>query len=298
MAKHRRTAGLRIRESGPKKKAGTLAFVVSFLVVFLLLGASGADGAQVTLLWDPSPDAAEVTGYYIYYGTASRTYTSKVNAGNVTTYTVSGLSPGVTYYFAATAYTGSGLESDYSNELSYTVPSACTYSLAPAGLSVGSGAASGTIQVTTQTGCAWTASSGAPWFSIVSGGSGTGSGTVRYSVAANTTTSQRTAVSSIAGKVFTVTQAAAPVCTYSISPTKASFRAGGGTGRITVTTQSGCAWTASSQVSWMTLSRSSGTGSGTISYTVRANTTRSSRTGTAVVAGRSFTVTQSASWWR
>ena len=75
--------------------------------------------ASVTLA-SPSP---EVTGYRIYYGVASRSYTNTVTVGNQFTCTVSNLLPGVTYYFAATAYDGSGLESDFSNEVSYLVPS-------------------------------------------------------------------------------------------------------------------------------------------------------------------------------
>jgi hypothetical protein len=46
-----------------------------------------------------------------------------MNVGNATQTTVSGLVPGQTYYFAATAYNSSGVESDYSTEIVYTVPS-------------------------------------------------------------------------------------------------------------------------------------------------------------------------------
>ncbi len=63
--------------------------------------------------------------------------------------------------------------------------------------------------MTTQSGCAWTAASPASWMSITAGSSGTGPGTVSYSVAANTATSSRTAASTIAGLTFTTTQTAA-----------------------------------------------------------------------------------------
>jgi hypothetical protein len=46
--------------------------------------------------------------------------------------------------------------------------------------------------------------------SITSGGSGTGTGTVGYSVAANPARSSRTVASTVAGHLFTVTQAAGP----------------------------------------------------------------------------------------
>jgi hypothetical protein len=76
---------------------------------------------DVTLAWDPSTDPM-VAGYNIYSGGASRTYTNLVDAGSATSATISNLVPGMTYYFAATTYTISGLESDYSAEATYTVP--------------------------------------------------------------------------------------------------------------------------------------------------------------------------------
>ena len=114
--------------------------------------------------------------------------------------------PARTYYFQATAYTSAGAESAYSNELSYTVPSACTYSISPASQTFAAGGGTGKVSVTTQSGCAWTAASAGAWMSITSGGNGAGSGTVSYSVAANGTTSSRTAASTIAGLPFALMQ--------------------------------------------------------------------------------------------
>ena len=88
----------------------------------MLAAYAPAWAAQLGLLWDPSGDS-DVVGYNVYYGTQSGHYTTKVNAGNVTSYTVSNLQAGPTYYFASTAYDSYGYESDYSNELIYAVPS-------------------------------------------------------------------------------------------------------------------------------------------------------------------------------
>ena len=85
------------------------------------LGAVLPPGRSVTLAWDPSPDPS-VVGFNMYYGVASRTYTNMVNPGNVTSVTISGLVEGTTYFFAATAYDTLGMESEFSNEASYTVP--------------------------------------------------------------------------------------------------------------------------------------------------------------------------------
>ena len=71
--------------------------------------------AIVTLAWDGSSGA---TGYKIYAGTESNSYSWVLDVGNVTNYTSADLTDGYTYYFAATAYNAS-YESDYSSEVSY-----------------------------------------------------------------------------------------------------------------------------------------------------------------------------------
>ena len=87
---------------------------------------------SVTLAWDPSPDP-NVAGYNIYYGPASGQYTNVVSVGNTTNGIIDGLIEGATYYFTATAYDLLGLESDFSNEISYSVP---TNSTPPNGIPV------------------------------------------------------------------------------------------------------------------------------------------------------------------
>jgi hypothetical protein len=76
-------------------------------------------GNEATVSWNPHPES-RVTGYKIYYGKASRTYTSSVDVGSVTQYTLRGLESG-TWYFAVTAYTPGGLESGYSREVSKSI---------------------------------------------------------------------------------------------------------------------------------------------------------------------------------
>jgi hypothetical protein len=76
---------------------------------------------QVLLSWSRSTSTA-LAGYKVYYGTASGKYTQSVAAGNVTTYTVGGLSSGVTYYFTLTLYDQYGNESAFSNEVKVTIP--------------------------------------------------------------------------------------------------------------------------------------------------------------------------------
>ncbi|MGE0127765.1 MAG: choice-of-anchor D domain-containing protein [Blastocatellales bacterium] len=85
----------------------------------------------------------------------------------------------------------------------------CNYAIAPASQSFSAGAGTGSVNVTANNGCVWTATSNAGFITITSGASGNGNGVVNYSVAANTATSQRTGALTIAGQTFTVTQAAA-----------------------------------------------------------------------------------------
>src|SRR5690606_37356498 len=65
----------------------------------------------------------DLAGYKVYWGTESRNYTESIQIDNpgVTTYVVENLGPG-THYFATTALSSDGLESDYSNEASNTIP--------------------------------------------------------------------------------------------------------------------------------------------------------------------------------
>jgi hypothetical protein len=75
-------------------------------------------GASVNLAWTGSP-SPEATGYRIYYGAASGNYSNSVPVGNVTATNITGLANGVPYFFAVVAYTATGLESAFSNEIVY-----------------------------------------------------------------------------------------------------------------------------------------------------------------------------------
>jgi hypothetical protein len=93
--------------------------------------AANAFAAQATLAWDPNTES-DLAGYRLHYGTASGTYTVHLDVHNVTSYTVTSLTDGQTYYFAASAYNASGSESSYSNQVSYSVPAANGAPSAPA----------------------------------------------------------------------------------------------------------------------------------------------------------------------
>jgi uncharacterized protein (TIGR03437 family) len=171
--------------------------------------------------------------------------------------------------------------------------STCTYSLNPTSASPGSGASTGSFQVTANPStCTWTATSNAPTW-LTTNSSGNGNGTVNYSVAANTSTSSRTGIITVGDKTFTVTQAGATSCSYTLSSSSNSVGAGASSNNsFNVTAATGCTWTATSNApTWLTTS-SSGNGNGTVNYAVTANTSTSSRNGTITMGDKTFTVTQ------
>lgn len=93
-----------------------------------------------------------------------------------------------------------------------------------------------------------------------------------------------------AGTVFTLVQP----CSYSLSPSHVTLPASDDSGTFTITPgNTNCPWTATSMVDWITITSSTnGLGSGTVSYSVTANTSGNARTGTIDVEGKAFTVTQ------
>ena len=84
-----------------------------------------AAAANVSFQWDENIEA-DLAGYMIHYGTSSGIYTSNEDVGNQTTYALSGLEEGNTYYFALTAYNTQLAHSDFSVELSKYIPESDT----------------------------------------------------------------------------------------------------------------------------------------------------------------------------
>ena len=90
------------------------------LIVFLLIFASTPEvrAAEVTLAWDPNPEPS-VQGYRVYFGKASGFYTNVLDVGNRTDCVIQELDAGTTYFFACTAYSATGDESNFSGEIVY-----------------------------------------------------------------------------------------------------------------------------------------------------------------------------------
>jgi hypothetical protein len=113
-----------------KIPASVRRFAFPAAVCLKLLQGSELDlraAESVTLAWDPSPPGDyTILGYKIYSGPASHTFDKVTDCGNVDTVTLNYFLNGKTYFFVATCYArmsdGRVLESDWSNEVSYTVP--------------------------------------------------------------------------------------------------------------------------------------------------------------------------------
>ena len=88
-----------------------------FWTTLLVAWASAAGAQQLTLAWDASA-STNVVGYRLYYGTNTRSYQFVTNTGLMLTQAVV-LPHRGRWFFAATAYDTDGLESDFSNEVSW-----------------------------------------------------------------------------------------------------------------------------------------------------------------------------------
>ena len=88
-----------------------------------------------------------------------------------------------------------------------------------------------------------------------------------------------------------ITTTTAP-CSFSISPTTKSFSSRGGTQTVIVDAlRSDCSWTTSENLSWISISPTNGTGDGSVTVTVSANS-GAERSGTVTIAGETFSVSQ------
>lgn len=172
----------------------------------------------------------------------------------------------------------------------------CTVSLNPTDSSFGAAGGSGSVAITTAAGCGYSTVPGPSWIAISSGESGTGSGTLEYSVAPNSTTLARTGAITIGGQPFPISQAGlACSATVDTSALGTPFGPSEATGSIAITTNGpNCSWVASSLAPWATvLPPASGLGNGTVFVSVASNATSlAPRSTSLTVAGQTVGITQ------
>ena len=138
---------------------------------------------------------------------------------------------------------------------------------------------------------AWQATCDADWVSVVTSveGNGVGAGEMRLAIAENPSYLWRTATITIGGESYTITQTGNEM---ELDSYRAEFAKAGGSGVISVFADEATNWTAKSEADWITVTPSSGSGVGSVSYSVTAFDEVADRTGYISVAGRRFEVFQ------
>ena len=264
---------------------------VRALASLLVLGSSTAWGATLTWNADTAPDLA---GYRIYQCSqlpctpTSGKASALATVGTVTSFNIG--TPSVTQYYFVTAYDFSNNESGGSNVATYTPAGSPPPAVPPViGTSPttisftatqgGANPATQTLSISNMGGgtLSWTASDNAPWLTV-SPPTGTGNGAVMLSVStgtltvgshSSTVTMNASGASSVTVPVtFTIATAPVPPA-IGASPTSLSFTATQGgsnpaTQNLSISNSGGgsLSWTASDDVPWLRLNRTSGTDSG------------------------------------
>ncbi|OQW90947.1 MAG: hypothetical protein BWK78_05825, partial [Thiotrichaceae bacterium IS1] len=193
----------------------------------------------------------------------------------------------------------------------HIMPCSQTYTVTPITVTHSYNAETGTITVNAPIDCHWTTTSNEGWISLTSEENGQGSGTVTYSVSDNigmmvgpgmpTKSKGRSGTITIAGQTVTINQVGEADCTYTVTPTTVTHGYGTETGDITLTAPEGCPWNATSDTDWITILSEKGKGEGTVTYSVKSNSSEcvnlvcppsQSRSGTIAIAGQTVTITQ------
>jgi hypothetical protein len=154
-------------------------------------------------------------------------------------------------------------------------PVVCDYAVSPESQRFGASGGNRSIAITTGAACAWTAVSTESWLAIVAPASGTGNGTVNYTVAPWTGTTERSALVRVGGREVTIRQdPPVPVnCEYSVSPTSFTLHWHETTHDIQVQAGNGCTWTVESGGTWLAIPGGRDrTGAGTVTFTTEQYT--------------------------
>jgi hypothetical protein len=183
----------------------------------------------------------------------------------------------------------------------------CRYSVSPVTFAPCMPAAEMSAAIVTDAGCPWTVRALADWIEVVSGDSGNGSGAVTLRVPANWAPPRAGVVevrwpAPTLGQNLHIAQAG---CSYAVSRDAFTFGADGGSATLDVIQQSdpiacggplqnACLWTATSAVSWITITSTlPRTGDDRLAFSVAPND-GPARSGTLLVQGRTVVVSQAA----
>ena len=166
----------------------------------------------------------------------------------------------------------------------------CTFAVTLGSSEFGGGGGTTAATVKAPAGCSWAAASQADWITIGAGATGSGDGSVAFSVSAFDGGATRSGGVVIAKQTFTVTQRA---CDVRVEPAQVTLGDNGGQAEIAIDVDEGCRWTAEAGASWVTIDPA--TGVGAARATVRVDKNREGEREAVVhVNARVVTIRQSA----
>ena len=178
---------------------------------------------------------------------------------------------------------------------------ACRFELRPGSLTIDAGGGTREVAVSAASGCSWTVATDASWISFTTPVTGSGDGSVSVSIAPNRGDERRVGTIVVGDQRFTVTQEPeAPASRNSRVRVRDQLGQSGrpaecgGEVSASVTVASGCAWTASSSVAWVTVTRGRQRHRKRCRDVQRGGESGRHPHGTVTVAGQTFTVTQAA----
>jgi hypothetical protein len=169
--------------------------------------------------------------------------------------------------------TGAPLRITVTLTVTATATPPCDYRISPVTQSYPNTGGRGNIGISTTAACSWTAASSMPWVTVSSGASGSGLGTVTYSVAPNTLNDSRTAALTVGGIQFAVIEAGTGL-SFLFAPNPLTFRFTQGSTEtesqiFTVYSSSAANFSlATAGGSWLTASPMSGNTPGSVIVTV------------------------------
>lgn len=260
---------------------------------------------------DPAPapipisvgSTATPLSYTISAGAGQSWLSSSATGGTTTGTTNAVITIGTmkagTYNSALTFTSSAASNSPFNLPVTLTIVNAvaCTYAVSPPNDTILSGGGNKSFYVYVPSSCAWSVdpTTVPGWIHITSPSSGTGSGTVSFTVDPNTQPSQQTATIMVNGVAYTLTEFGV-ACSFSLTSQSVNIVAGGGSGPIGVTASaSGCSWTTSQVDSWISVTGTSpnpASGTGSANIAIQSNSLSTNRTGHITIAGQTLTVNQ------
>ena len=175
-----------------------------------------------------------------------------------------------------------------------TAPSStrCQPALGSPSASYGPAGGTGSVSVSVERECEWTANPSAAWIVVTAGKQGQGDGTVTYRVTENADPLSRRGSIEVAGQTAQIAQEPAP-CRFTVAPGELNAPPAGGDLSIGVRTHSACSWTAAGSTAWVSVSPQSGKGDAAVQVRVAANTS-AARSAELSVAGQRVLLSQEA----